>query len=184
MLDINDTTRYKNFKFLLYLDNDEHNEIYEHLKQYQPNFASIIHNRDTDENGELKKIHRHCCIWLGEGVTFKHIVKSCHITATNYRFVDTDSSKQHMLAYLVHAEKYKTHKVKYDLSEVVGNITAVEIAVNSVNKLGRETDILRNIFAYIESGNVSLRTLKTFVLDNGYWDVYRRNYTIIKDVLK
>ena len=41
------------------------------------------------------------------------------------------------------------------------------------------------IFEFIQNynGNLSMQTLFKFVIDNNLWSSYRRNYSIIKDLI-
>ena len=104
-------------------------ERYKSIKKY----AFILHDKDVDENGELKKPHIHLMLYFGGPFNtdnllswFSHIeVKGNHIEKIKSNWVSA-------LEYLTH--KNDTDKFQYDDNDVIANIDVVREIENKKRK--------------------------------------------------
>lgn len=99
-------------------------------------YAYIVHDKDIDDNGELKKIHVHMYLRYKNGRTIQSISNVYGIPYTNFalykhfkkqgkEYIDTGSyeepNRKLRLRYLCHLDN--PEKYQYDSFEVVTNIT-------------------------------------------------------------
>ena len=113
-----------NWVGIWYPDDPTHFNAMERLQQEGYSFAGILHDRDVDENGELKKPHWHVVISFRYQKTATAVAKLFGI-APNY--VQPASSKVGALRYLLHLDD--PDKFQYEHSEVFG-VLASQIPTN------------------------------------------------------
>lgn len=170
----------RNFGLVLYPNdpkNTTHKQILEYIKsKYQ--CAYINHNKDVDENGELKKEHTHVIIAFKSPRYISALIKELGIEENLiYSIASLDSQ----LAYLIHLND--GDKTQYQLSAVNGSLKhKLEKIVNSQNVLS-EDDAMQLIFDHIDnfSTPIDMSTFKRWVLENGLYSFFRRSYYCIKD---
>lgn len=116
MIDNFDNFRGRNIKFLLYPDDRTHVAALDYIKS-NFRYIGILHDKDIDNNGELKKPHWHilCCFpndrWRSK------LSKDLGISSNYMRKCE---DKNHFSRYLLHLDD--TDKFQYDESELFGNI--------------------------------------------------------------
>ncbi len=120
---MSDPTRFRDRKFVavLYPDDMSHVFALERLKSGGYNFAAILHDQDTYEDGdhigELKKLHWHVVIKFPNAVWNEALAKELGITSN---YLEKAKSLDGALLYLVHYgfdEKYQ-----YDIEQVFGTL--------------------------------------------------------------
>lgn len=117
---------------LEYIQVDKIEEILKSKKDVKE-YAYIVHDKDVDENGELKKAHVHIAIRFHNGSDSKHIaqwfnIKEQYINKAKGGFIS-------LLKYLTHSNA--KDKFQYDNSEVVANFDFVKFIEENGNKKGR-----------------------------------------------
>lgn len=119
--------RSRNFCLLLYPESQS--EVMEYIKQHY-SFAACLHDKDCDENGELKKAHWHVIVKFVNARWCSSIADELGISD---RFIDKYRGLDNF-AYLIHYGN--DDKYQYELSEVFGDLK------NLVNKAcKRDTEI-------------------------------------------
>ena len=103
------------FVAVLYPDDPTHAECMQKLETNGYNFAAILHDKDAQEDGGIKKAHWHIIVRFKNAVWNTAVSKELGITS-NYLEVCKDQDAS--LLYLVHHGKEE--KFQYDLEEVFG----------------------------------------------------------------
>lgn len=143
-------TRYRDRKFcaVLYPEDDTHKAAIELLKKGGYNFAAILHNQDTyedgDHKGELKKEHWHVVIKFPNAVWNTALAKELGISEN---YLEKCKSLDAALLYLVHYG-YEDSKYQYELQEVFGSLqTRLASLLNDTDESTRAMniyDMIRN----------------------------------------
>ena len=87
-------------------------------KQSVKDYALILHDKDTDANGDIKKPHYH--VYMGFGTTnvqFKHVSSWFHSTQNSVNKVETN--KYYLLQYYLHINCPEKHQ--YSIDEMTAN---------------------------------------------------------------
>lgn len=99
---------------ILYPDYEEtHKKAFDNIKKMY-RYKAIIHDRDVDENGELKKSHMHVVLKLDSTQPNKTIADNLGIRSN---YVQSIVSLKGALDYLTH--KYSQDKFQYNESELL-----------------------------------------------------------------
>lgn len=149
----------------------------EELKKYDlKDYAYILHNKDSDDNGELKKEHYHIYIKFSKLVRSETILKIFNTSV--YEDVKDINA---LMRYFLHLGEESKHE--YSKEELIKNF---DIDFNSnLSKEDKEINELNTILNYVNSNNFKgLNGLLHFCLENKIWSTYRRNYSIIKDYVR
>lgn len=140
-------------------------------------YAYILHDRDYNDLGELKKPHYHLIM------TFSKPMNTCTLLkAFNVGVYKKIRNMNGCIQYLIH--KGNLDKTQYRVDEIEAfNIDVVNI-IENVNLTGEyEIDGLSCILNYIKYNPCTLATLLDYVIKEHLYAVYRANYSIIKDIL-
>lgn len=113
-----DDSRSKNWVGLWYPQDETHVHAMERLSQGGYRYAAILHDKDTDENGELKKPHWHIVLVFPNQRTVNPIAKEFGIKS-NYLQLSHD--RDAALRYLIHADD--PDKYQYSPDEVFGTLS-------------------------------------------------------------
>lgn len=169
--------RYYCVELILYLDNISHIELLNDLiKKY--NYAYILHDKDKYETGELKKSHYHLLLFFDNARWGTSILKEISIDNTN--LIEFRENKASAIQYLVHSNNLD--KYQYNYLDINSNID-LDIYFNNIkNKEDSDISIIYD-FIINYSGYLHFSTLYYYCVSNGLWSTYRRNYSIIKDLL-
>lgn len=98
------------------LEDETHKQAFiEIQKNYR--YKAITHDRDTDENGELKKSHVHVVIKCDSTMPNKTIAENLGITPN---YVQCIVSLKGAMDYLTH--KYTSDKYQYDEADLLGDL--------------------------------------------------------------
>lgn len=103
--------RDRKFCLLLYPEDETHVKALEHIKRNY-NYALICHNRDTDENGEIKKAHYHVVIRVdGQNAIWNtSLAKDLEITPN---YIQRCRNLDRALMYLTHYNE--ADKMQYEI---------------------------------------------------------------------
>lgn len=158
---------------LLYPDCKEHIEALEKIKQ-KYDYAMILHDKDTTEEGELKKEHWHIVIRFKDGVWSTAICKELGI---EHNYIEEVKRFDNALKYLIHYND--KDKYQYSLEEVSGSIkTRLTEIVKKEEK--SEAEKVIEIIEYIESQNkrITIKAFANYCASQGYWSEFRRSASI------
>lgn len=145
-------------------------------------FAIAYHDKDVLENGTPKKPHYHLIMWFDREKSINQVAKMLSIEVNR---VEWKADIYGTIQYLIH----KNHPNKYQYLDSIIHTTIENIDEYLYPKKKEktsETDDLRVIMSYIRNhiDNIRLYDIYCFCIDNDCWSSYRRNYSIIKDILK
>ena len=168
----------RNFTLLLYEEDKTHTEALNKIKQ-RYDYASILHDKDITEDGEIKKEHIHCVIRVGNNPRWKSAVAKELGIKENY-IEGCNLDKQ--LRYLIHFDNKQ--KYQYNIEKVEG--TLKKRLKEIINKEGKtECEKITTIINYIESREerIDITSFSIWCAENGYWDVFRRASQIIIKII-
>lgn len=144
-------------------------------------YAYIYHDKDTDDKGELKKPHYHIYLRFNVSTNQNAIAKKFGIS-TN--LIQRISNVSGYLAYFVH--EFDKDKFQYSLDNVVewncSVLDAIDLCYSNDIKENRESEVIRAMIELLYQFK-SLRKVMNWALEFNYWDIFRKNYTILKDLL-
>lgn len=162
--------RSKVFNLVLYEDDETHRLALEKIKKNY-DYAMILHDRDTNEDGELKKPHYHVVIRFQNAKWSSALASELEIKE-NY-FEESRSFKRSIL-YLIHF--YDEDKFQYSVDDVKGPLkkSLIEFMANDGKS---ESEKVLEIFSLIDdcSSEIDFSIFCKRVAIMGYWDVIRRS---------
>lgn len=167
----------RNVELILY----DIEEVYKCIKicnEYNYEFAYIRHDKDLQENLEdFKKIHYHFQVY---NEFQKELNTWGKIFEVNLARVQKISNKKSAIRYLIHADN--NDKFKYDIIDITSNFEIIKYFDKLISDENCEIDL---IFTYIDyhKRKIGVKELIDYVLDNNIWGTFRRNYSIVKDLL-
>lgn len=169
--------RYYTIELILYTDNKKHMKLLNDLC-YQYNYAWILHDKDTNDDGSLKKEHIHLLIFFDNARWSNSILKEINID--NKNLIEFRENKANAIQYLIHSNNF--NKYQYNISDIYSNIN-IDIYFNNLKD--EETKNISIIYDYIFNykGILYYCNIYNFCVSNNIWSTYRRNYSIIKDLL-
>lgn len=136
-------------------------------------FAYILHDKDVTEEGELKKAHYH---WLGtrsSPVAINTIAKQLGVSDNAVEFC---RSYRAFLRYMIHADD--TSKHQYSPDDVQGVFKKHFLTGDS------EKALVQLALQRIQSGEIqTIQGLAAFAAEQNDWPSFRRNYSLLKDLL-
>lgn len=172
--------RDRKFCLLLYPNEDKtHEKAIEIIQSKFYSYAMIVHDKDLDEEGKLKKPHTHMVISFSNGKWNTALAEELGI---GLNFIQECRTFKHALAYLVHYND--DTKEQYPIDNVVGDLKRrlIEIIKND----GKTTsEKLFEIFDYIDNfdGYVYYRPFCKHFAASGMWDTVRRDASWIKEYI-
>lgn len=172
------TFRSRRFCMLLYPDNENHNKVIDNIK-YMYDYAIILHDKDWDENGEIKKAHYHAVIQTKNAIWNTALSLKIGIELNliqNCRNLDL------ALNYLIHFND--DSKFQYDIANVDGPLKQ-KLEKQILNNDVSEDDKILIFIDYLNNTNdYSLKSMIQFACNNGYYDVFRRSGIILIKLLE
>lgn len=164
------------FVAMLYPDSESYdcNEVLENLPKAFSEYAYILHDRDLNDDGTIKKPHYHVYGKRSQS-TISSVAKALGI-APNY--IQFCKSRRGDLRYLIHVDD--PDKAQYLPEEVISNFDVLRV-IDDLCEVKRVSMLLD----YVSDGQEH-NTLETclFAIHSGCWSEYRRSYQIFKDILK
>jgi len=167
----------RNVEFILY----EQDEVYNAIRicnENNYNYAMIYHDKDLKEDREdFKKAHYHFQVF---NEYQKELTTWSDLFCVNLPRTQKIENKPKAIRYLIHADN--NEKFQYDIQNIVSNFDFIRYFDKMINDENNEIDI---IFSYISyhKRHIGVKELIDYVLDNNIWGTFRRNYSIIKDLL-
>lgn len=162
--------RSRNFNLILYEDDPTHRRAIEIIKQSY-DYAIIAHDKDVDENGELKKLHYHVVIRFDNAKWNTVLAEELGITEN---YIQESRSLKRSLLYLIHF--YDEDKYQYDFKEVTGPLRN-RLADYMTNDGKTESEKVLEILQEIDDIEyfIDFKIFIRHVAKIGYWDVFRRS---------
>ena len=159
------------FNLVLYPDEDlSHQKALDYIRQHY-SCAYINHNRDLDDEGNIKKPHTHVVIRFNN-YRWKNAIATELDIPSNY-IVKCNNFKS-SLEYLIHFND--PDKAQYEISEVYGSLKE-KLAFYLKDKNISESEKVLFLIDFISSYEMKL-SIKDFVVfccHNNMYDIYRRN---------
>lgn len=141
-------------------------------------YAYILHNKDLKEDlSDFKKSHYHFQVY---NEFQKELLTWSKLFGLNFARVQKISNKKSAIRYLIHADN--NDKFQYDIVDINSNFEIIKYFDKLISDENCEIDL---IFTYIDfhKRKIGIKELIDYVLDNNIWGTFRRNYSIIKDLL-
>lgn len=171
--------RIRTIGLILWCDNENHRQIIENIKTNYENYIYILHNKDFDENGVIKKEHYHCILQFTNARNKSSLIKKLGIEE-NCTY-DIKSLKG-QLRYLIHFDD--DDKFQYDRSEVKGTAYMLSQFRKALKLTSDEDTDFQTIYDFLVKYEITeLKYVIDFVLENNLFSCFRRSYTIIKDIM-
>ena len=170
--------RSKTYCLLLYPEDATHLVAIDKIRKSY-DYAMILHNKDIEIDGTLKKEHYHIVLRFDNAVWNTALAKDLGI-AENY--IQDTRKFDRALLYLIHYND--TNKAQYTIEEVEGSlINRLKEIINKAEK--SEGEKVYELFKYIESCDYILSTKEfgKWCAENGYWAEYRRGASIFHRVI-
>ena len=164
---------------LLYPDCAAHVEAIKKIEQSY-DYALILHDKDSDENGELKKAHWHVVLRFGQAVWNTAVCKDLGIEEN---YLEKPRSFDNALLYLVHFND--SDKYQYDVSEVKGSLQKrLYEKMNAQEKT--EGEKVHDLIVFIKEyeGCLSVTEFAEYCALHGYWAEFRRSGAIFVNIIK
>lgn len=169
------TKKYYTFCFILYRDSLDYDYdiLIAHIVQNWTNYAYIVHSPEKDE----KKEHTHVLVHFDNKRYIKAIAKELGL-ADNYI---QPCNLIPYLRYLIHFDD--EDKTQYSPYEVVGPLQSKLLTIISSKKdeVEQVSCIMSFIFEF--TGFLHITDLSQFVINNGLYSAFRRNYNFFKDLV-
>lgn len=105
------------FVAVLYPEDENYNFYMEYIIKNFLEVTYIIHDRDIDENGEIKKIHTHILFKVGDNA--RHLARVAKDIGIQENYLQ-GCNKDAMLMYLIHLNN--PNKTRYKIEEVQGEL--------------------------------------------------------------
>lgn len=172
------TFRSRRFCVLLYVDNEKHKQVIENIMNMY-DYAIILHDKDYNENGEIKKPHYHAIIQTKNAVWNTALSLKIGI---ELNLIQNCRNLELALNYLIHFND--DSKYQYDINEVSGSLKS-KLEKQIINDGVSEDDKVLMFIEYLNNTNdFSLKSMVKFACDNGYYDVFRRSGIIFIKLLE
>ena len=166
--------RARTFCLVLYMEDESHKKAIEKIKQSY-DYAMICHDKDTDENGSVKKEHYHIVIQFKNAKWNTALAEELEIPEN---YIEEARNIKRALLYLVHF--YDDDKYQYPLDDVQGSLKKkLEQYLNGEGK--SESEKVLEILEEIDKTDnyIHFQAFVRHIAKIGYWDVYRRASSII-----
>lgn len=176
---LNDNIKNRSCVFcgILYPDDESQQYAIECFRKGKYKVVYILHDRDLDEEGNLKKPHYHFIIRFCNQRFLSPVAKELQIQEN---YIQCCSSFASQSCYIIHIDE--PLKAQYLAEEVEGNnLTEFYEAIEK--KQNVEAFKVQKIIEYIHNHELlSYKQLVLWCCSNGFFDVLRRCYSIIKDI--
>ena len=165
----------RKFQGILYPDSESYrcDDVLNILKSTFPEFAYILHDKDVDENGELKKPHIH---WVGRLKAARYLAALADDLGIAENMIERCRSFDAFIRYLIHADD--PEKFQYPLDAIVSTFP--------INKFFRDDEEIQagRLADYIIDARCSsMSNAVRWALKNGCWGTLRRAGSIWSAVI-
>lgn len=165
----------RKFRILLYPDDVTHCEALEYIEKHFEKYIYILHDKDEEADGTLKKAHWHVIVEFPNSRYNTALAKQLGITKNYIRRCNWIN---YASAYLLHVNNEDKHL--YDISECKGSL--VGKLKDLLNKgIKSECDKVIDIIEFIEELDCycSYSVLIRYCCEVGVYDALRRGGTLI-----
>ena len=173
-----DAYRSRKHCLLLYPDDSSHVNALKHIEHYY-NYAYILHDKDTDKEGKLKKAHWHVVVQFQNATYNTAFAKELGISVN---YIQICRNYDLALQYLIHWNEETKHQYAFD--EVKGTLKK-RLAKLLVDELVPESEKANHIIDLILSypGYLSAAKLGAMVCASDNWSTFRRSTSYYLRVL-
>ena len=155
---------------VLYPEDEKQLDTLNYIEQEFKDYAYILHDKDFNEVGELKKEHIHIMVKVKEPITLSAFSKKIDL-AENY-ITPTKGSYINGLRYLVHADD--EDKFQYSIKEVKGPLK--KNLQKSLDSDKTEAEYVIDICDLIDNYDyIDLGSFVRILANSGLWSTYRRS---------
>lgn len=166
------SNKYRCFFILLYPENPEFEEQLETIIENAPSWAYTKHDKDVDDDNNIKKEHIHVVVYFDNPLTIEGCFRKFKDKIPTNR-IEFCSSLKRGIRYLVHLDN--PEKYQYPIESVVSNFDCSTYLVKKTDEGGEALEII----AMIDEGKI--RNISQLLHSGKSWSVIRRNYSIFKD---
>lgn len=171
--------RVRTIGIVLWPEDKTHLLALDYIKHNFENYIYILHDKDFDENGVIKKEHYHVILRFNNQRNITTIAKKLGIGENNFYEIKSLTGQ---LRYLIHYDD--DDKYQYDVSDVKGTLYMLSKFKQSLKSSQDELSEVSLIYEFIEINKINdLHLLLDYVLENNLYSSFRRNYTMFKDLL-
>lgn len=168
--------KYYTFAMVLYKDSTsyDYKKIINYIEKNYKYYAYIEHKPDSEDG----KKHTHVLMHFDNKRYNTGVAKELNIPS-NYV---VNANLIPYLRYLIHFDD--EDKIQYSVDQVQGTLSTRLREIVSTNKKS-ETEQVSYIISFISDykGFITITDLSQFVLQNGVYSAFRRNYTFFKDLI-
>ena len=168
--------KYYTFAMVLYKDSTsyDYKKIINYIEKNYKYYAYIEHKPDSEDG----KKHTHVLMHFDNKRYNTGLAKELNIPS-NYV---VNANLIPYLRYLIHFDD--EDKIQYSVDQVQGTLSTRLREIVSTNKKS-ETEQVSYIISFISDykGFITITDLSQFVLQNGVYSAFRRNYTFFKDLI-
>ena len=167
------------FAMILYPECEEHMKVLEYIKMsidvYE--YGYILHDKDLDENGELKKPHIHLMYKFPKQATAKAQFESfCGLINHIEPIYDQSSYYQYMLHKRL--ADIVSGKHLYDESEMICSDNFSRKCIGKTSKSSLNKILI--LYNYVRECNGDLYSVINYAIENDLYDLYEKiQYSII-----
>lgn len=176
---LEDKYRDRKFMLLLYPEDATHVRALDVIKGSY-DCAYILHDKDLDETGNLKKPHWHVVINTGKNAIWNTSLADTLGLALNY--IEQARNMDRALQYLIHYNEADKHQ--YEIDEVYGSLkNRLKMTMNAGERL--EGEKVEELINFIENydGHLTITMFSKHCASVGMWDVYRRSGSILNRII-
>lgn len=167
------TRKFRQFMLLLYPDDITCSSTLDYLISNFSICAYCLHDKDIDENGDLKKPHYHFIVQLSSPRSLSFSLSDDFRVPLN--LIEPIHDWRHAVRYLVHYDD--CNKYKYDVSCIVSSFDVSSFFYND------ETEKAAVVFD-IACNSVSFRSFVGQCIDKKMWSVCRSGASLWAAIIK
>lgn len=166
----------RNFIGVFYPDSTSYDfkKVLSRIEDTFDDFAYVLHDKDVDENGELKKPHFH---WCGKRspAPISTVANALGVEPNSIEFC---KNWKYSLRYLIHADN--PDKFQYLPETVTANFPFTSVIEGKLEALKS-----RKIFNFInENPTITPNALAEWCFEHDLWSEYRRSFSIWCSILR
>lgn len=165
----------RTFQGIIYPDAQNYSSetVLELLPTVFSEYAFALHDKDLDDSGNLKKPHIH---WLGRRDSPSLLSTISNALGVPQRDIEYCKNFRFFLRYLIHLDH--PSRYQYNPEIVQGNFNHRILFGDS------EQHFVMDAISAMDSQHIrSIRQLAFFACQQGSWTDFRRNYSILKDIM-
>lgn len=151
-----------------------------YMKNIIDNFTEVTwidHNKDLNNEGEIKKLHTHIIFKVGENARWRNAI--AEIIGCEPNMIE-GCKRQPMLLYLLH--KNNPEKTQYTLEEVQGDKTELERILLKDETPENKASIL--FCAILQQHITNMTSLIAYAIDNNLLSTLQKNQMLFYNMVK